>query len=334
MRIAVLFGGKNEERDVSIASAAGIVPALRSVGHDVVAVDTAAGFLSIDEEARVLRNDVPLSAPSAEATYPRGDLVAALAGRLAEVDLVFLALHGGEGENGTMQAYLSLLGLPYTGSDATGSALAMDKELSKRLFRAGGIPTPDWLFNPASPAAAVRHLGSPLIIKPNAQGSTVGLTLARDVQEAEEGFELANRYGDVLIERFIAGRELTVGVLDGRPLAVGEIVIPASSAFSYAEKYQPGAVLEVFPADLDKETTRRAQHLAAQAHQVLKLRGYSRADFRLDPDGELWLIEVNTLPGMTSTSLLPQSAQACGISYSDLCSRICSLALSGARALQ
>jgi D-alanine-D-alanine ligase len=247
---------------------------------------------------------------------------------LADVDLVFLALHGGSGENGTVQAVLDLAGIPYTGSGRLGSAVGWDKDVSKRLFLAAGVPTPDWLMAP-QPADVVEHrIGFPLIVKPNGQGSTVGLTLVKAKIELEHAVALAATFDSaVMIERYVPGRELTVGILEDRALAVGEIIPRTGAIFDYAAKYQVGGAEEIFPADLTPEQTARAQDLALRVHRALKLDVYSRVDFRMDPDGGLWCLEVNTLPGLTSGSLLPRSAAAVGIGFPELCERICRGAL-------
>jgi D-alanine-D-alanine ligase len=327
MRIAVLFGGDSSERDVSIASAAQVVPALRSSGHEVFLVDTARGAIAAGEERRVLDAEVGVAPPTSSelASLPTMDASLRLPAEVASADLVFLALHGGAGENGQLQSLFELAGIPYTGSGPVGSALAMDKEVSKRLFRAAGIRTPDWCVSPAADQD-IEALGLPLIVKPNAQGSTVGLTLVRSRDGIADATAAAAHFGTALYEQYVPGREITVGVLDGEPLAVGEILLGGADTFSYAQKYQAGAVSEVFPADLPEAVTEEARVLALAAHHCLKLDGYSRSDFRLDAAGRLWLIEVNTLPGLTATSLLPQSAGAAGIDYVSLCERICALA--------
>lgn len=329
MRIAVLFGGDSEERDVSIASAAQVISALRSKGHDVLPVDTARGALSEQDEHAVLTGTVRIAPPSQGelATMRGAGRALRLPAEVADVDVVFLALHGGSGENGQLQALLELAGVPYTGSGSLASGMAMDKDVSKRLFHQAGLRTPEWLMTGADEGEILDRLGLPLIVKPNAQGSTVGLSLVRTREELAPATTLAAEFGEVMFEQFIAGRELTVGVLGGRPLAVGEIVIDPAATFSYEDKYQPGAVAEIFPADLDPAIAREAQQMSVRAHEVLKLDGYSRADFRMSEDGQLWIMEVNTLPGMTSTSLLPQSAAVLGIDYADLCEQICRLAL-------
>lgn len=329
MRIAVLFGGSSEERDVSIASAAPVVRALRGLGHDVLAVDTASGALDAVEEARVLTGAVGIAPPETTALARLAGTGRALRlpADVAGVDLVFLALHGGSGENGELQALLELAGIRYTGSGPLGSGLAMDKELTKRVLLQAGVRTPDWYLDPLEPAAAAAELGLPVVVKPNAQGSTVGLTVVRHQAELEAALERAAVFGPVLLERFVPGRELTVGVLGDQALAVGEIAVDPDAAFSYGDKYQPGAIQETFPAELPAEIAAEAQAAALTAHRALRLSGYSRTDFRLDRDGVLWTIEVNSLPGLTATSLLPQSAAAVGISYDELCRRICDLAL-------
>ncbi|MFE4468996.1 D-alanine--D-alanine ligase [Leifsonia sp. NPDC056824] len=329
MRIAVLFGGSSEERDVSIASAAPVVRALRGLGHEVLAVDTASGALDAAAEARVLTGAVGVAPPESTALARLAGAGSALRlpAEVAGVDLVFLALHGGSGENGELQALLQLAGIPYTGSGPLGSGLAMDKELTKRVLLQAGVRTPDWVLDPLEPGAAAAELGLPVVVKPNAQGSTVGLSIVRDPDDLDAAVERAAAFGPVLVERFVPGRELTVGVLGDEALAVGEIAVDSDSAFSYGDKYQPGAVAETFPADLPAEVAAEARAAALTVHRALRLSGYSRTDFRLDRDGVLWTIEVNSLPGLTATSLLPQSAAAVGIGYADLCRRIVDLAV-------
>jgi D-alanine-D-alanine ligase len=333
MRITVLTGGTSSERDVAIASAVQIVAALRSKGHEVAVVDTARGYVPRPDEGRLLSASVGVTPPTNDEllVLERGLLLSGL-GNLAvvrEAEVLFLALHGGRGEDGTIQTLLDVVGVPYTGSGPLGSAMAMDKDVSKRLFRDAGVPTADWAMAPVPLAKAESSFGWPLVVKPSKQGSTVGLTVVKAPGEYEAAVELAGRYDDeVMIERFIPGRELTVGVLEGRALAVGEI-IPRHEIFDYECKYTPGMSEEIFPADLPDPAVRECQRLALRAHEALKLGGYSRVDFRLTPAGEALCLEVNTLPGMTATSLLPQSARAVGIEFPDLCERICRTARQG-----
>ena len=329
MKVAVLFGGTSEEREVSIASGAQIINALRSLGHDVLAIDSAKGLLNRDEERQLLTSRVAVVPPDSDALAVVRSGGSELLGPslLADIDVVFLALHGGTGEDGTIQAILDLANLPYTGSGHTASAIAMDKDLSKRLFVSAGIVTPEWLMAPVEEVEAEKRLGFPLIVKPNRQGSTIGLSVVRESAELTPAIELASHHDEeVMLEQFIVGREITVGVLNGEALAVGEVIIPANAVFDYETKYQ-GIVTEVFPADLPERTAAEAQRLALLAHKTLKLDDYSRTDFRLDARGQLWCLEVNTLPGMTATSLLPQSAQARGIAFPELCEQICRLAI-------
>jgi D-alanine-D-alanine ligase len=326
MRIAVLFGGTSEEREVSVASAAQIIPALSAAGHEVVAVDTARGRLPTADTRRLLEFGVASAPPTEKAIAEvRANAVALNTSNIdvQDVDVVFLALHGGAGEDGRLQAMLDLAGLPYTGSSHIASAAAMDKDLSKRLFRAALVPTPDWLMAPVSAGEVARTLGWPAIVKPNKQGSTVGLTLVKSASDLGPAIAAASQFdNEVMVEHFIAGREFTVGILEEAALPVGEIIAPGD-IFDYEAKYQPRVAREVFPADIPPGEARRIQEYALRAHRALKLGAYSRIDFRRDGNGEYWCLEANALPGMTATSLLPQAARAAGIEFPELLDRIC-----------
>jgi D-alanine-D-alanine ligase len=252
-------------------------------------------------------------------------------GELRDADLVFPVLHGRQGEGGEIQALLEAARIPYAGSDPMGSGLAMDKDLAKRLFRDAGVPTPDWLVWPAAEADMCR-LGLPLVVKPSKVGSTVGLSVVKTLDEIPAAVETALRYDDeVLLEEYIPGREFTVGILGDEALAVGEI-IPQHEIFDYECKYTPGMTREVFPAEIPPPLTAELQALALRAHRCLRLRDFSRVDFRLGTGEVPSCLEVNTLPGLTATSLLPQSAAAVGIPFEALCDRICRLALARAAA--
>jgi D-alanine-D-alanine ligase len=330
MKVAVLFGGTSSERDVSIASGSQVMRALHQAGHEILAIDTAKGLLSAGEQQRLLEAGVAPEPPAQQTLALLHSNTAALAqsSDFQKVDVVFLALHGGSGEDGTLQGFFELLGLPHTGSGVRGSANAMDKDTAKRLCLAAGIPTADWLMTPIEPATVEARLGYPLVVKPNKEGSTIGLTVVKKSADLAAALALAGRYDDeVMLEKFVPGRELTVGILGDRALAVGEIIPKRSEIFDYESKYQPGGAEEIFPADLSLEQTTRIQDLGLRTHRALKLEDYSRVDFRLDPNGDLWVLEANTLPGMTATSLLPQSAAAVGISFPELCHRICQLAI-------
>lgn len=326
MKIAVLFGGTSEERDVSIASAAQIIPALRTLGHDVYAVDTATGRLSAPDESKLLTSRVAPEPPSSTDIAAMRDRAVGMSARafdIRDADVVFLALHGGAGEDGRIQAMLDLAGLAYTGSNHTSSAAAMDKDLSKRLFRAADVPTAAWLMSPSDADTVGRTLGWPVVVKPNRQGSTVGLSVVREAGKLAAALETAHRYDpEVMIEKFVPGREFTVGILDGKPLPVGEIIVPGE-VFDYQSKYQAGGAREIFPAEIPAQEASTLQSLALRAHYALKLGAYSRVDFRRDAAGKFWCLEANSLPGMTGTSLLPQAARAAGISFADLLERIC-----------
>jgi D-alanine-D-alanine ligase len=254
-----------------------------------------------------------------------------------DAEVVFLGLHGGQGEDGTFQAVLDLAGVPYTGSGHLASALAMDKDLSKKLFRAAGVPTPDWWMVHRTNQRTWRErdyathvvsaLGLPLIVKPSKQGSTVGLSLVKSVDALAAAIAEAFQYDDeVMLESFVPGRELTVGILGDTALPVGEI-IPKHELYDYECKYTAGMAEEIFPADISEIQRIQAQDLALMAFESLKLSGYARIDFRMTEDGTLYCLEANTLPGMTELSLIPQAAAAAGISFPELCERIVNLAL-------
>ncbi|MEP6571256.1 MAG: D-alanine--D-alanine ligase [Gemmatimonadota bacterium] len=327
MRVTVLTGGASAERDVALASAVQVIAALRSAGHRVSVVDTVRGSVAESAEGSLLPAGVGTTPPAVETLRDeeRTFLLTTL-GALPEIrqtEVLFLALHGGRGEDGTLQSLLEVLEIPYTGSGPLGSALAMDKDISKQLFRMRGVPTVDWAMTPISAADAGRRLGWPLVVKPSKQGSTVGLSVVRKPEEFDAAVALAGKYDDeIMVEAFVPGRELTVGVLEGRALPVGEI-IPKHEIFDYECKYTPGMSQEIFPADLPPAIAAECGRLAVLAHDSLKLGGYSRVDFRLTAEGRFSCLEANTLPGMTAMSLLPQAARAAGIDFAALCDRIC-----------
>jgi len=301
MRILVLLGGASAEREVSLASGARVADALRAKGHDVTTADPEADPLAILPQARA-------------------------------ADVVWMALHGGAGEDGTIQALFDLAGVRYTGSGHLASALAMDKDLSKQLFRAAGVTTAEWRMvragdgtdwtAPTFTEEMIAALGLPLVVKPSKQGSTVGLTVVKAAAELAPAVTEAFRHDDeVMLETFVPGRELTVGVLDDAPMPVGEI-IPKHELYDYECKYTPGMAEEIFPAAIPDDVRDAAQRQAMAAYRALKLAGCARIDFRLHPTDGLFCLEANTLPGMTGTSLVPQAAAAMGMDFPTLCERI------------
>jgi D-alanine-D-alanine ligase len=328
LRIAVLLGGSSAERDVSLTSGARIAAALRSRGHQVQCVDPATGPLTLEDEGRILATAIAAAPPSREALAALAraqggfDPVHLLGPAVRGADVAFLALHGGAGEDGRVQAVLDLLGVPYTGSGHVGSALAMDKDVTKILLRAAGVPTADWRMAPVTDAEVAGALGLPVVVKPSKQGSTVGLSVVKQLADLQPAIAEARLYDDeVMVERFVAGRELTVAVLGDVALPVGEI-IPKHEIYDYECKYTAGMAREEFPANLEEAQGATVQRLALAAFRALKLRGYARIDFRLGEDGVFYCLEANTLPGMTALSLVPQAAAAAGVSFEALCERI------------
>lgn len=331
MKITVMLGGTSAERDVSLSSGGRIVQALRGKGHVVTPLDPAAGVLTEAQLAQLTHDAMKREPPSLEQlrTLVRTELspVITTLPAVREADVVFLALHGGQGEDGTLQAMLDAARVCYTGSGHLASALAMDKDLSKTLFRSAGVTTADWLMAPATPEQVEAVMGWPVIVKPSKQGSTVGLTKVNGPNELAAAVREAFLYDDeVMIERFIPGRELTVGILGDDALPVGEI-IPKHELYDYECKYTAGMAREEFPAKLTKSQQSTVQAQARRAFRALKLDGYARIDFRMTEDGTFYCLEANTLPGMTELSLIPQGAAAAGIPFADLCDRIVQLAL-------
>ena len=330
MKIAVIFGGMSSERDVSIASGAQVFKALKSRGHEVIAVDTASGILSPDEEKDFLESTVKDIPPSIDrlSLMRTGINSLTASGILDDIDICFLALHGGMGEDGRIQGFLDIAGIPYTGTSHMGCCYAMDKDISKILLKNSGVKTPDWIMAPAAEGEVEEKLGFPVVVKPNKEGSTVGLTVVKKIEDLKEALDYAHQFdSEVMIETFIAGRELTVGVLEGKALGAGEIIPRFSEIFDYKSKYQEGGAVEIFPADLTEEENEKIKNEAVKSYYALKQNNYCRVDFRMDKNGEFWCLEANTLPGMTASSLLPQSAAVEGIEFPELCEKICLLAI-------
>ena len=339
MKIAVICGGMSQERDVSISTGTKAALALRERGHSVALVDLFFGNPNAIEDP-----DSAFSAVATQDSYSVGtaepDLAAVRTQRGGEgvlgpgvieicraADIAFLALHGAEGENGKLQACLDLYGVPYTGSGYLGSALAMNKEMTKIMFRSASIPTPPEITLHRGEAVPEGIL-FPCVVKPCSGGSSVGTSIVREQKELARALQEAFAFDEaVLIEKYIKGRELTVGIMDGKAMPVIEI-IPKTGFYDYKNKYQAGLTEEICPAPLSPEDTRRVQRLAERVFRALRLDVYGRADFLMDQtDGEIYCLEANTLPGMTPTSLIPQMAAEEGMSYGELCEKIIEISL-------
>ena len=333
MKVVVLAGGLSMERDVSLASGSLIANSLRDCGHKAVLVDLYYGIakdkMSFDDMSGRYKYRIPEVAPNLEA------LIEENGGRREPVginvidfckmaDVTFLALHGGVGENGKLQALLEMNGIRFTGSSSIGCMLSMDKIISKELISHSGIPTAKWLTNDSSNEEL--HKLVPCFVKPSDNGSSVGISKVISHLELEGAIEEAEKYSKhVLIEEQIVGREFSVGVLDGKALPPIEI-IASGEFYDYKVKYQAGLAHEECPAHIDSKLTRKLQRYAEEAHQVLRLGSYSRIDFIMDEHGEFFFLEANALPGMTPTSLLPQEAAAAGMDYISLCLKLIELA--------
>jgi D-alanine-D-alanine ligase len=293
-RVAVLYGGKSSEREVSLKTGAAIAKALRESGHDVALID-------VD-----------------------GDVAARL--RAERVAVAFNALHGRFGEDGCIQGLLEAMEIPYTGSGVTASAIGMDKILSKLLFRSVGLAVCDYRVFPASDAAKIRAsdlpFGLPCIVKPANEGSSVGVSLVKQESDLAAACTEAARWkGDVIVERYVKGKECQVAVLDGKALGVIEVV-PANAFYDYAAKYTAGTTQYFYPARISAEHTRMLMESGEKAHRALGCAGVTRTDFILVEDGTAYILEVNTLPGMTATSLVPKIAAGNGIPFPELCERL------------
>ena len=338
MKIVVLCGGLSNERDVSITSGSCVARSLRERGHSVVLLDMFLGYGGdcsdptklFDEQQQDLRYSVGEETPDIASLIASGDgsrLGKNVISICRAADIVFLALHGEDGEDGKIQATLDMYGVKCTVSGYLGSALSMNKELSKTLFNAAGIPT--------APAITLRKGEGiqaspwiPCVVKPCSGGSSVGTSIVRTQEEFSAALEFAFKYeDDVLVEKYIKGRELTVGVMDGKAMPSIEIVLK-NGWYDYKNKYQAGFAEEICPAPISAEDEERLGRLAERVSKALMVDVYCRADFIMDDDdGEIYCLEANTLPGMTPTSLVPQMAAEQGMSYGELCEKIITLSM-------
>ena len=321
------------ERDVSLASGSLIANALRDAGHSAVLVDLYYGIakekMSFDDMSARYRYKIPEVEPNLEKIIEenggRRDPVGKNVVEFCKMaDVAFLALHGGVGENGKLQALLEMNGVKFTGSSSIGCMLSMDKIISKELIAQAGIPTAQWLTNEDSKEDLQSLV--PCFVKPSDNGSSVGISKVVSQIELEDAIAMAEKYSKrVLIEEQIVGREFSVGVLDGKALPPIEI-IASGDFYNYKVKYQAGLAHEVCPANIDTKLTKKLQKYAEMAHKVLRIGSYSRIDFIMDEQGEFFFLEANALPGMTPTSLLPQEAAANGMNYTELCLKLIELA--------
>ena len=344
MKIVVLAGGLSPERNVSLSSGSKVCQTLRDRGHEVAFVDMYLGTDAAPESlfGATLPADltkVARKAPDLEELKAQRGGDSLFGPGVLELckmaDVVFLALHGACGEDGRVQAALGLMGIPFTGSDYLGSAIAMDKDLTKRMVIPAGVITPKWetvSYREKDIPALVERLELPCVVKPIDSGSSIGVSIAHSKQELEvalyAGLALGGRS---VIEQYISGREIQVGILEDKALPSIEI-IPKVGFYDYENKYQPGAADEICPAEISPEWEERLAQAALTVFRTLRLSVYSRADFIVTEDGTPWFLEINTLPGMTPTSLLPQEAAAVGIEYGELCERIIHASLEARKA--
>jgi D-alanine-D-alanine ligase len=344
VKIVVLCGGLSPERNVSLSSGAKVAGALMERGHSVVLVDMFFGLENWRGDlAGIFDNPPPLGGTKIDEQAP--DLAQIRASRklkspsqfgdrVLEVcqmaDIVFLALHGQCGEDGRVQAAFDLMGIRYTGSGYLGSAIAMDKDLTKRIVTPFGVRTPDWRVYDCAEInipAVVSDMELPCVIKPVDSGSSIGVFIARTKEELQAALEAsAITESRVVVERYVEGREIQIGILDGKALPSIEIR-PREGFYDYKNKYQPGAAEEITPSPIPEEAEARLANSALTVYQALGLSAYSRADYIYDHAGRFWFLEINTLPGMTPTSLVPQEAAVVGISYAELCDKIVEVSL-------
>ena len=343
MKVVVLNGGISTEHDVSLVSGTKIYKALKSKGHDVILLDVYLGYekdLAPGEEDALFTAGIDWAEKSAKVSETAPDIEAVKASRRLQTDelfgenviricraadIVFMGLHGDFGENGKIQAALDLYGIKYTGTDYLSSALAMDKTVTKALFKVNGVPTPESyiLTGPDDPYVPK----FPSVVKVSSGGSSIGVFIVHDEREYRDAVaECARLDGQTIVEQYIKGREFTDCVFDGRPLPVVEI-IPKQGFYDYKNKYEAGATVEICPAEISEELTKRIQKVALDAYNTLRIKTYARMDILMNEDGELFCLEANTLPGMTPTSLIPQEARAEGTEFPELCEEIIRVSL-------
>lgn len=346
MNIVVLAGGLSTERDVSFKTGSMVAKALKENGHKVILLDVFMGYSDREEdltgifdradEISVQVSDIPTEAPDlAKVKASRKDQSPCFFGpnviKMCQMaDIVFMALHGENGENGKIQAAFDLFGVKYTGSDYLSSAIAMNKETSKQFFLANGIPTPKGIcMTRASRQDDITKLDLtlPCVVKPCCGGSSIGVTIVRDAAEFKAALDDAFKWeNELVIEEFVQGREFSVGVIEGKALPIIEIA-PKEGFYDYKNKYKAGSTVETCPAEIPEQVTKDMQHYAEEVARVIGLDTYSRSDFLLNDKNEMFCLEANTLPGMTPTSLLPQEAAVIGMSFNQLCEHLIDISL-------
>ncbi len=346
MDIVVLAGGLSTERDVSFKTGSMVAAALKENGHRVILLDVFMGYgeQEVDlngifdraDEISVKVSDIPEVAPDLAAVKAsRKDQSPCFFGpnviRMCQIaDIVFMALHGENGENGKVQAAFDLFGVRYTGSDYLSSAIAMNKGMAKKLFVEAGIPTPMGISmtrETREDDVTKLNLHLPCIVKPCCGGSSIGVTIVRDAAEFKAALDEAFRWeNELVIEEFIEGREFSVGVIEGKALPVIEIA-PIQGFYDYKNKYKAGSAVETCPAELPEEVSAQMRHYAEEVAKVIGLDTYSRSDFLLDKDNKMYCLEANTLPGMTPTSLLPQEAAVVGVNFNELCEKLIEISM-------
>ena len=344
MNIVVLAGGISTERDVSLTTGTLVSQALKKNGHKVIMLDVFLGYgREGDELGNAFERTDEISINSQGITSEAPDIAAVKALRedksdcffgpnviniCRQADIVFMGLHGENGENGKVQAALDLYGIKYTGSGYLGSALAMNKSLTRQMCRLAGVPVAEGItITKDSYDGSLPKFGVPCVVKPCCGGSSVGVSIVNTEDEYKNAVAEAFTYEDELvIEQYIKGREFSIGVVDGKAYPIIEIA-PINGFYDYKNKYQAGSTVETCPAQLPEDITLKMQHYAEEVDRVLGLEAYSRTDFMLSDDGKCYCLESNTLPGMTPTSLLPQEALALGITYEELCEKLIQVSL-------
>jgi len=336
MKVVVLAGGISTERDVSLSSGKNVFDALCRLGHEVIFLDVFLGFEGkISEDLFINKTNLIDIQKSVGETNPdidqiismrnpeiRGFFGAGVIELCKMADIVFLALHGENGENGKLQATFDLMDIKYTGTDSVSSMLCMDKDLTKQIFVQHSIPTPSGFSLKKGMEEKEKPVKYPVVVKVTNGGSSVGVYICQNESEYSKAVEEGFRYDDkLLVEQFIDGREFTCGVIDGKALPIVEIK-PVSGFYDYKNKYKAGATIETCPAEIPDELTQTIKSCAENVFAALRLSAYARMDFMTDSAGDVYCLEANTLPGMTSTSLLPQEAKAEGVDFDGLCQKI------------